>query len=31
VIVPVTQVQLAVVEELDETERGQAGFGSTGR
>ncbi len=31
VIVPVTQVQLNVVEEFNATERGSGGFGSTGR
>ena len=31
VIMPVTQARVSVVEELDETERGTGGFGSTGR
>lgn len=31
VIMPVTQAQVQVVEELDGTERGTGGFGSTGR
>ncbi len=31
VIAPVTQVQIAEVDRLDETERGAGGFGSTGR
>jgi dUTP pyrophosphatase len=31
VIAPVVQAELAVVDELDETERGAGGFGSTGR
>ena len=30
-IVPVVQAQLELVQELDETERGAGGFGSTGR
>ena len=30
-VVPVVQPALSIVEELDETERGQGGFGSTGR
>ena len=30
-VVPVVQAQLTVVEELDQTRRGQGGFGSTGR
>ena len=31
VIMPVTQADISVVDELDETERGAGGFGSTGR
>ncbi len=31
VIMPVTQAYISVVEELDETVRGEGGFGSTGR
>jgi dUTP pyrophosphatase len=31
VVVPVTQVAIAEVEELDATERGSGGFGSTGK
>ena len=31
VIMPVTQAEITVVDELDETERGTGGFGSTGR
>ena len=31
VIMPVTQADINVVDELDETERGAGGFGSTGR
>lgn len=31
VIMPVTQAAITVTEELDETERGAGGFGSTGR
>ena len=31
VIMPVTQAEIAVVDELDETERGAGGFGSTGK
>ena len=31
VIMPVTQADISVVDELDETERGASGFGSTGR
>ena len=31
VIMPVTQAHISVVEELDETVRGEGGFGSTGR
>ena len=31
VLSPVVQAALVLVEELDETERGQSGFGSTGR
>ena len=31
VIMPVTQAQISVVDELDDTERGIGGFGSTGR
>ena len=31
VIMPVTQADIDVVDELDETERGAGGFGSTGR
>lgn len=31
VIMPVTQAQITVVDELDETERGAGGFGSTGK
>lgn len=31
VVVPITQVQLNVVEEFDQSDRGQGGFGSTGR
>lgn len=30
VVAPVTQVQLQLVEELDETSRGEGGYGSTG-
>ena len=30
-VVPVIQPQLSIVDELDETERGAGGFGSTGR
>ncbi len=30
VLAPVTQARWAVVDELDETERGAGGFGSTG-
>ena len=31
VLAPITQAQFVVVEELDETQRGAGGFGSTGR
>jgi dUTP pyrophosphatase len=31
VVAPVERVEVAVVEHLDETERGPGGFGSTGR
>ena len=31
VIMPVTQAEISVVEELDDTQRGAGGFGSTGR
>ena len=31
VVMPVAQAQITVVNELDDTERGQGGFGSTGR
>lgn len=31
VIVPLADVSLEIVEELDDTERGEGGFGSTGR
>ena len=31
VIMPVTQADISVVDELDDTERGAGGFGSTGR
>lgn len=31
VIMPVTQAEITVVEELDDTQRGAGGFGSTGR
>ena len=30
-VLPVVQPQLSFVKELDETERGAGGFGSTGR
>jgi dUTP pyrophosphatase len=30
-ILPVVQAQLELVEELDETQRGAGGFGSTGK
>ena len=30
-VVPVVQAQLRMVEELDETQRGAGGFGSTGK
>ncbi len=31
VVMPVVQAQLSIVDELDETERGAGGFGSTGK
>ena len=30
-VVPVVQAQIQMVDELDETERGAGGFGSTGK